>query len=264
MLCRRALGFCFLAIVLAAQPTPHFDVASIRLVPPDAPTLLRDPNETAVKPGGRFIDPRTPLSSLIVFAYRIPAYFQLTGLPDWATRQSYSISAEPASDFPALAPAENIEQVRLMMRTLLADRFQLKLHSDTRQEPVYQLELAKGGLKIQEVSAPEPPAKEGPVGFSFGNNGGRMIANRSTIGGIAKAIEPHLKRPVIDKTGLKGYYTFDIRWSAPDPSPDSPAGADAIALLISALPDRLGLRLGKGKGPVQYWIVDHVEPPTGN
>jgi uncharacterized protein (TIGR03435 family) len=260
---RAALAF-YVAIAANAQPTPHFDVVSIRVVPPNAPPLLREIGETAVKPGGQYIDQRVPVSSLILFAYHIPAYFQLTGIPEWANRQSYSISAKPAPDSPSLAPAENTEQVRLMMRALLADRFQLKLHTETRQEPVYQLELAKGGLKIQEVAAPVAPATETPVGFAFGNSSGRMIGNKSTITGIAKAIEPHLKRPIVDRTGLTGYYDFDIRWSAPDPSPDSAFGPDAIALLISILPERLGLRLSKSTGPVEYWLVDHVEPPTEN
>jgi uncharacterized protein (TIGR03435 family) len=250
--------------VVAAQPAPHFDVISIRRVPSNAPPFMREIGDASVRPGGQYIDPRTPPAWLIQFAYDIPTDFQLLNLPDWAKHQEYSISAKPGPDFPNLPPAENAEQVRFMMRALLAERFHLKLHAETRQEAVYNLEVAKGGLKIREVGAPEPPAKETPVGFAFGNNGGRMIGKKSTIVGIADTIEPHLKRPVIDKTGLTGYYDFDIRWSAPDPSPDSTAAADAISLLISALPERLGLRLTKGTGPVQYWIVDHVEPPTEN
>jgi uncharacterized protein (TIGR03435 family) len=264
MLYRSVLTLFLLPTLLAAQPEPHFDVVSIRIVPPNTPNTMREIGFSSVHPGGQYIDPRDSISSLVVFAYHLPAYFQLTGVPEWAKNQSYAISAKPASDFPALPPAENTEQVRLMMRALLADRFHLKLHTETRQEPVYQLELAKGGLKIQEVAAPVPPAKETPVGFAFGNTGGRMIGNKSTITGIAKTIEPHLKRPIIDRTGLTGYYDFDIRWSAPDPTPDSGAGADAVALLISILPERLGLRLTRANGPVQYWIVDHVEPPTEN
>jgi len=114
---------------LWGQPTPQFEVVSIRAVAPNAPLIMREVGYPSVHPGGQYIDPRTTLSSLIVFAYHIPAYFQLTGLPDWATRQSYSTSAKPARDFPALSPDENTEQVRLMMRALLAGRFHLKLHT---------------------------------------------------------------------------------------------------------------------------------------
>jgi len=249
---------------LWGQPTPQFEVVSIRAVAPNAPLIMREVGYPSVHPGGQYIDPRTTLSSLIVFAYHIPAYFQLTGLPDSATRQSYSISAKPAHDFPALSPDENTEQVRLMMRALLADRFHLKLHTEIRQEPVYQLEVAKSGFKLKEVAPPVPPAKETPVGFAYSNSGGRLIGKKSTISGIARAIEPHLKRPVIDQTGLTGNYDFDIQWSSPEPNPEPGAGADGVSLLISALPERLGLRLTKATGPVQYWIVDHVEAPSQN
>jgi len=261
---RVLIAACVLTGAADAQPTPRFDVVSIHPVPPNAPMIVREIGYTSVHPGGQYIDPSVSLSSLIAFAYRIPAYFQLTGLPDWAKRQEYSVSAKPSPDFPALPPAGNTEQVRLMMRALLADRFHLKLHTETREEPVYQLELAKGGLKIKEVAAPEPPAGETPVGFAYSNSSGRIIGKKSTITGVAKAIEPHLKRPIIDRTGLTGYYDFDISWRALDQSSEPGAGADGLALVISTLQDRLGLRLTKATGPVQYWIVDHVETPGEN
>jgi uncharacterized protein (TIGR03435 family) len=261
---RSALAFCLVNALLRAQPAPHFEVVSIRLVPPNQPPILRDAGATSVHPGGQYIDQRTSISSLILFAYHIPAYFQLTGVPDWAKQQAYSIFAKPAPESPTLPPTENTDQVRLMMRALLEDRCHLKLHSEPRQEPVYHLELTKGGFKIQEVAPPVPPATETPVGFAFGNSGGRMIGKKATMIGIAKAIEPHLKRPIIDRTGLTGYYDFDISWSAPDPAADSTFGPDAIALLISILPDRLGLHLTRASEQVRYWIVDHVEPPTDN
>jgi uncharacterized protein (TIGR03435 family) len=258
-----ALALCAV-IGASAQSAPRFDVVSIHLVPANAPPIMREIGESSVRPGGQYIEPRVPVAWLIQGVYGIPAEFQLTGLPDWARQQAYSISAKPAPDFPALPPAENAEQVRLMLRALLADRFHLKLHTENRQEPLYQLEVAKGGLKIQEVAPPVPPATETPIGFAFGNNGGRMIGKKSKITGIARAIEPHLKRPVIDRTGLTGYYDFDISWSAPEASASPNFGPDAIALLMSILPERLGLRLTRATGPVSYWIVDHVEPPTDN
>jgi uncharacterized protein (TIGR03435 family) len=94
------------------------------------------------------------ICAAIAATTQIPAYLQLTGLPGWTTRQSYSIAAKGASGFPALPPAENTGQFPLMMRTLPAERFHLKLRNETRQEPVHQLDLAKGGLKIQEFAAP--------------------------------------------------------------------------------------------------------------
>jgi uncharacterized protein (TIGR03435 family) len=163
--------------------------------------------------------------------------------------------------------AENREQVRLMMRAMLADRFHLQLHIETRQEPIFNLEIAKGGVRIKEVDAPVPPAKEGNVGAAMGNDGGRMIGNKSTMAGLARALTIFLKRPVVDQTGLKGYYDFDVKWSAPetpDGRPSSGFGAEGSGLLISNLQNQFGLHVTKITGPVEYWVVDHVEPPTGN
>lgn len=74
-----------------------------------------------------------------------------------------------------------------------------------------------------------------------------------------------LKRPVVDETGLKGYYDFDVKWSSPDGDSAAPGlGTEGLGLLMSTLQDRFGLRLSSTTGPVQYWVVDHVELPTVN
>ena len=88
------------------------------------------------------------------------------------------------------------------------------------------------------------------------------------MAGMARMLVIFLKRPVVDSTGLKGYYDFDVKWSAPE-SPDGklPAdryGAAGAALLISTLQDQFGLRLTSSTGSVKYWVIDHVEPPTEN
>lgn len=166
-------------VLFAQQPAePRFDVVSIREVPPNTPPSLRSQDFTAVLPGGQFIDPRTPLSHMIVFAYGVKSYLQLAGLPGWADAKSFSVAAKPAESFPVLSPDENREQVRLMMRAMLAERFHLKLHTETRQERVMKLETAKGAIKVQEVEAPVPPAKEGPVNAALGDRGGRIIGKK--------------------------------------------------------------------------------------
>jgi uncharacterized protein (TIGR03435 family) len=268
---RTGFAAFLLNAILAAQPTvaktePRFDVASIRAVPPNAPTVMTDPDSTAIMRGGRYVDSRELLHSMIAFAYNVASWRQVIGLPNWAENQSFAVSAKPAEDFPALPPLENREQVRLMVRAMLADRFHLQLHTETRKEPVYNLEVAKGGIKIKEVDPPVPPAKEGHVGAAYGDDGGRMIGNKSTMAGMVDNLTVMLQRTVIDQTGLKGYYDFDVRWS----SPDAPAraatgfGAEGIALVISILPEKFGLRLTSATGSEEYWVVDHVEPPTDN
>jgi len=263
-----------LAAVLAAQQpagpaAPRFDLVSIRAVPPNAPPVMREQDFTPILPGGQYMDSRTYLLFMIDFAYNVRnPDMQLVGLPNWAKNQAFAVAAQPPQDFPALPPAENYQQVRLMMRAMLADRFHLKLHTETRQERIFSLEVAKGGFKIKEVGPPVPPAKEGHVNAAMGDSGGRMIGNKSTMEGLATALTLFLKRPVVDQTELKGYYDFDVKWSAPEaPDGQPPAlglGADGIGLLISTLQNQFGLRVTKTTGSVEYWVVDHVEPPTGN
>lgn len=248
---------------------PRFEIVSIRPVPPNAPPTMREQSFTPVMPGGQFIDSRANVFFMTSFAYDVQdPSIRLVGLPDWAKSRGFSVSAKPAQGFPALPPAENREQVRLMLRAMLEERFQLKLHTEIRQERVYSLAVAKGGFKFQNVEAPVPPDKEGPVNAAMGDSGGRIIAKKGTMAGMARMLVVFLKRPVIDATGLDGYYDFDVNWKAP-PSPDGqrPAesyGADGGGLLISTLQERFGLRLTSGTGPVKYWVADHVEPPTDN
>lgn len=134
------------------------------------------------------------------------------------------MTAKAAEDFPTLSPADNREQVRLMMRAMLEDRFHLQLYTETREERVYNLEVAKGGLKIKEVDPPVPPA-QAALDAVMGDTYGRMMGEKSTMAYLASALTSFLKRPVIDRTGLDGYYDFDVRWSAvetPNSLPPTP------------------------------------------
>jgi uncharacterized protein (TIGR03435 family) len=261
---RLAIAALVTAGALAVQQ-PRFEVVAIRPVPPDAPLFMREQTFTPVLPGGQFVDPRTNLFSMIWFAYQVEdAPIRLLGLPDWARDRSFSVSAKPAPGFPALAPSANREQVREMMRAMLEARFHLKLHTETREGPVYVLEVAKGGLKFKNVDSPAPPEQEGPVNAAVGDNGGRIIGKKSTMAGMARMLVVFLRKPVVDRTGLDGYYDFDVKWSSPE-SPDADGfGVAGGALLISTLRDRFGLRLTSTHAPVKYWVVDHVEPPAEN
>lgn len=268
----RFAAFLFAAALAAQSPntpgTPEFDVVSIRLVPPNAPPVMRDIGFTPILPGGRYLDSRVGLHEMIALAYNVKNWMQLVGLPNWANNQSYAVAAKPSEDFPTLPPAQNIEQVRLMLRAMLADRFHLQLHAETRREPVFNLEIAKGGIKIKEVDPPVPPAKEGYVGSAGDDRGGRLIGQKSTMAGLAIALNLFLQRPLIDQTGLKGYYDFDVKWTAPpapDRQPSAPGlGADGAALVISVLQEKFGLRVTKTTASLEYWVVDHIEQPTEN
>jgi uncharacterized protein (TIGR03435 family) len=257
------LAALFFAAALVAQPS--FEVVSIRVVPPNTPPTMREQDFTPVLPGGQYIDSRASLFFMIAFAYNVKnAAVQMTGLPKWAVDASFAVTAKAGPDFPKLPPTENNEQVRLMLRTMLADRFHLQLHIENRQQRILKFEVAKGGIRIEEADPPVPPAKEGNVIVVGANDGGgRMIGNKSTMAGLSRALTLVMNQPVVDETGLKGFYDFDVKWSG-DGQPAGFGSAEFVGPLISNLQSRLGLRVTKTTGPVEYWVVDHVELPTEN
>ena len=125
----------FAALFFAAeQPTapaePRFEVVSIHPIAPNEPPLVRDQNFTPILPGGQYADSRAGLLFMITFYDVKNPSTQLIGLPNWARNQTFSVSAKPPQGFPTLPPDENREQVRLMMRTMLTDRFHLRLHNN--------------------------------------------------------------------------------------------------------------------------------------
>lgn len=251
---------------LGQAQAPRFDVVSIREVPPNAPVVMRDIHFTPVQPGGQYVDSRTSLQFMIDFAYNVknPA-FALEGLPKWAQETSFAVAAKPAEGFPLLGAAENAERVRQMLKATLEERFHLQIHTETRQGPVYSMQVAKGGVRLKEGEAPVPPDQGDPVLMAIGDSGGRMIGRKSTMAGMASSLVIFMMRPVRDETGLKGYYDFDVKWSAPEAQRASNAlGADGIALMLSNLESQVGLKLVKDTGPVEYWVVDHVERPAEN
>ncbi|MDE3196755.1 MAG: TIGR03435 family protein [Acidobacteriota bacterium] len=266
---RRTALLAGLTGALGAQPkspAPAFDVVSIRRVPPDAPMLTRDVDFSPVLPGGRFIDERIPASVMIGFAYGVKNSDQITGLPGWAENTSYSIAAKAPDDFSAATEADNLAQVRLMMRAMLADRFHLEIQPETQNRKGLRLEVAKGGLKVREVSAPIPPAKEGLV-FAAGreNGGGRILGTKSTMAGLARCLSFCLRQPVVDGTGLKGYYDFDLRWIGDSPDPGGDFGTvDFVAGALSTLRNAVGLSVTRTTVPVEFWKVTHIEPPGDN
>ncbi|MEO5924977.1 MAG: TIGR03435 family protein [Bryobacteraceae bacterium] len=259
---RLCLAVLMAASALIAQP--KFDVVSIR--PTRSPIRL---TSSPYLPGGHFNDPGTILLFLIPMAYDIPLPDrQLLGIPEWAKRTAYLIEAKAGADLPALSPAENETQIKLMLREMLADRFKLRIHTETRQESLLNMTVDKGGLKVSEVAAPVPPETAGDVSVAMRDDRGGISGKKVTMARLATTVSLYLKQDVIDQTGLTGYYDLAIRWTAHKvegaPPPSVTLGQDGIAMFYSALREELGLRFIPGKGPVQYWVIDSIEPPTEN
>jgi len=244
----------------------RFDTVAIHVVSPNAPVPTRPVSFSAILPGGRFIDSYIPLTSIIAIAYGVRNGLAVVGLPKWAENTDYSITAKAGEDFSAASPEDNDTQVRLMLRTLLSDRFHLQLQIETRDQQGLMLEVGPGGLRINEVTAPIPPEMEGYV---FGNasksGGGSITGTKATMARLAQSLTLSLGQPVVDRTGLTGYYDLALRWSGDDQESAVGFGSPAfVAGALQVLREKLGLRLTKTTVPVTTWRVTHVEPPTEN
>jgi uncharacterized protein (TIGR03435 family) len=234
---------------------PKFEVASVRLYN-DEGVGPRNYHSTYSPQGVNF--GARPVAFLIGEAYGVP----LTQIVPAQTtakgellkylREGYDIVAK--TDHP-VSKAE----LRLMLQSLLADRFRLTLHRETITRPVYRLVIAKGGPKLEaSEDGGEIVMVSGPDGFTFRN---------AEVFRLAGYLSSFVDRVVVDETGLAGLYNFvvkapeDIRTSGkPDgTSPDSPSGA-----MFADVLKPLGLRLVAGMAPVEYLMVDHVERPSGN
>jgi uncharacterized protein (TIGR03435 family) len=175
-----------------------------------------------------------------------------------------------------------------MLRSLLEERFQLKLHRETKEVPVYALTVAKGGAKLRPykegscsstdptISAdplnlpprPEPGQKPfcGSIGIgTFGVDGHAM-----DLDAFARILDRILDRPVVNKTGIAGKFDFHLEFTADgdtprigvrDPRPSDPTGLPSI---FTALQEQLGLKIESAKGPGEFLVIDHVERPSEN
>ncbi len=244
------IAFSFLSLPDSAarsqESRPAFEVASIR--PHPGLAMVVGINVS----GSRITISAHALQGLILTAYELEGY-QLYGGPQWMDEERYDIEARAGGE----APPTPI-QVRLMLQTLIADRFQLKFHRETKQLSEYELRVAKGGPKLK-ASAP------GSVNsLRFG--GGESVSVLTVTGGgmeqLAKQLgNSGLERPVLDKTGLTGQYDYELRWSVDQAG----AGrADGPPSVVTAIQEQLGLKLESIKGPVEIFVIDHAERPSGN
>lgn len=245
----RAAAFCVLlsapfAILAEPQSPRPFDAASITL------SDLHDRSMDLTVTGGRLTVKNWTLALLIHEAYDVKMY-QLTGGPNWIDTDPYFVTAT-ADGSPT--PAEMKEK----LRTLLADRFQLKLHRETRPASVYSLTVAKGGPKL-----PAPGNHDRSwVGVIRSPSSLSMVGYRATTSLLASKLEDILERPVVDGTGLTQEFDCKLEFANPNPPADaSPSPAPSI---FAALQDQLGLKLEARKGSMEMLVIDRVERPSAN
>jgi uncharacterized protein (TIGR03435 family) len=229
-----------LLLFTAAQAPPAFEVATVKPSPPRG-----SPTGIAMRtyPGGRVRITGYRLKMLIHDAYSVEDY-QIIGGPAWSDLDRFDVEAKaPAPSSPS--------QIRLMLQQLLAERFQLHLHRETRREAVYTLVVAKGGPKLKppQSATAEPFVWFLPRGFEGRN---------ATVDQLANRLASNLKRPVRNRTELEGHFDFRIEWTPDD------AGTDENVLLLSALQEQAGLKLETEPGSVEVIVIDHAKKPSAN
>ena len=208
---------------------------------------------------------------------------QIIGGPDWLNKDAYVISGKVSEDieaaFQKMTRDDHTNQIRMMQQRLLADRFQLKAHFETRTLPVYELVPAKGGLKITEIPAPpehkpgNPPLQPRPseslapgsMMTTPNSNGLRVLNGRAiTMQMLTRVIGDEIgDRPIVDHTGFTGY--FDITHLTWAPLGDAAAtGQPDAPSLPGALEEKLGLRIVSARDPIEVLVIDRVKRPTPN
>jgi len=202
------------------------------------------------------------LKHLLVNAYGIREGLMFD-LPGWASSTRFDIYAKVTDpDLKALHSLSR-EQRQGLIAGILVDRFHLKMHTEYKTLPVYELVVAKGGPKLTASAVPSPD-EANPDAFGKMNvQNTDMTATGVTLPQLAGNLSFPLDRTVVDKTGLTGRYDFRLRWTADTVVSDSVA-ADAPPNLFMAIQEQLGLKLLPAKGPVETLVIDHVERPSEN
>jgi uncharacterized protein (TIGR03435 family) len=254
---RLALAALGLAGGLWAQNPPSFEVASVK------PNISGDrfPN-IGPTAGGKLLVTNATVFFLIHTAYRLDD-FRIAGAPGWTNSDKFDIAAKAAN------PNATPDEIRLMLQTLLADRFQLTAHREQREQPRYALVAAKGRPKLQKAKSEtctESTAQNPCGGFRIYRRS-QMWGNTVTVGQFASELTFMMQRMVVDKTGLEGLYDIRVEWTPEQfgPEPGTEMKPDeAFATLFTSLQEQLGLRLQPEKGPVEVLVIDKVARPVAN
>ena len=247
------------------KPTLTFDVATIRQSPP--PDAHFHVTVSSPPSSSRFEATNLPLKTLLQIAYGFDA--PIIGAPGWATDTFYDIQArsDEAADarLARLTPNEVRLEKRNAMRVLLAERMGLQTHFETRTSAIYNLTVAKGGVKMQAVPAPPPsdtptPMPPSDVQAHGSQHGLEFVGSNAPLRAIAATLSSQVEEPVVDRTGLTGTYNYTLQfgrdWSAHDP--------DGWPSIFTAVQEQLGLKLESEHEAVPNLVIDRMTKPTEN
>lgn len=245
-----------------------YDVVSFK---PDKPeTNARTVSFGMIDTPDGFVMQHVGVGFLIANAYRTE-HMQMSGAPSWLNSERYmaeaKMSPEVTEAFNKLNPADQKLARKHMLQQLVKDYLKLSLHMESKEVPVYELQIAKNGPKLKEVTDPTIPDQGLMV--SGGPGGSSKCTGRSTtVSQILNQLSYYAGRPVFDKTGLTGRYDFILTFARESTTPaatagDVPPSSDAPDIM-TALQEQLGLKLVPAKGMMDVLVIDHVERPAFN
>jgi uncharacterized protein (TIGR03435 family) len=271
------LGLAIGSTLSAQQPASDvakatFDVASVK------PNKSGDQgSRVGMSPSGRFMATNVTLKQLVSTAYNLRS-FQVIGGPNWFDADRFDIVAVVGHEITPTAAGPPAELIA-MVRNLLADRFRLLAHTETKEMPIFTMVLARpdGKFGPQLVassfdceaamragtpppSGPATAASQGrPIGPCSQRTGNGMLAARTaTMGRLASTLSGLVDRLVTDKTGLAGSFDADVTWT-PDPDVDTSGPS-----IFTALQEQLGLKLESAQGPMEVFVIDSAAAPTAD
>jgi uncharacterized protein (TIGR03435 family) len=280
--CRKAFAGIFLSawFVTAAfagsaraqsapgAPLPSFEVASIKINHTGSGSSHWDSNQS------RLVATNLGVKTLIVWAYDIQPS-QLSGGPGWINTVRFDINAKVDDALVEKfkkKPEEQRKQWDLMLQSLLAERFNLKVTHSAKELPIYALVVAKSGVKFQES---EPGQQDSIRSSSHGGGPVEMEVKGVTMATLAQNLSRQLDRSVFDRTGLRGKYDFKLQYwqdqnqGAMYKASDSGPGAASASppdssgpTIFTAIQEQLGLKLEATKGPVETIVIEHIDMPT--
>lgn len=252
----------------AAASPPAFEVASVKphVFARNQFAFGTPSGESPIRISGNRVTTQGLLAGLVMTAYKLRT-FQVSGAPEWrdgtGRNQLYDIEAKAPGD-----GAPTMDEARRMLQTLLAERFQLKFHRETKEAPAYDLVVGNNPAKLK----PSAPGVESKTTFTprF-----RTDFTNVSMSELVVRIGPQFDRPLFDKTGLQGGYDFSLEYMPSLPStvilpPDEAAAlaklypADEAPPLLVALHEQLGLKVVSAKEQVEILVIDHVEKPSAN
>jgi uncharacterized protein (TIGR03435 family) len=246
------------ALAQSSNETPNpfvFDAATIKPPDPNAPYRITGFYDY---PGGRVFFGGY-IKWLVEIAFDLQDY-QLAGGPNWVSSQWFEINAVPPEASPSrnikLQNAEPTSEQRLMLQSLLRERFGFKYHLEMKEGNVY---ILRQGSRVLQLKSPKDPAAD-PRAIVINKEGdiwdGEAEGTNTTTDYLAIRLSRYLQLPVLNQTGITGTYDYYL-------PPDDPENNDPVAAVRSVV-DRLGLKIKRGRGPIQHLVIDHIEPPSEN